>query len=187
MTWPKKGRAQFGTEAQQWREKLLARRDLSREPFDRHGEIRDLDRKSAIAEGLKNLDQFGPDGSRKRWWAFEGFTAVDCYLSTNKLKIYIEGKFTDILSSSTDWYPTRNQLMRNLESAQADAKGSPFVCLLITEDEPFGMSKTKIESSLPHLSDFQRQELMGHFLGAITWRQACEATGVDHSSLPSTV
>jgi hypothetical protein len=188
MTWPKNGTAQYGTDTQQWREKLMGRRDLSREPSDRHDELRDTDRETAIAEGLKGLDRFGPAGSRMKWWAFEGSTAVDCYLATDKLKIYVEGKFTDVLSPSTDWYRTRNQLMRNLESAQADAKGTPFVCLLITEDGPFGILEAKkIQSSLPHLADAQQQDLMRHFLGATTWRQACQATGVDYSSLPSTV
>jgi hypothetical protein len=187
MTWPQKGEAPFGADTLQWRERLMGRRDLSGEPFDRHEEIRDTDRKTAISEGIKGLEQFGPDGSRRKWWAFEGFTAVDCYLATDRLKIYVEGKFTDNLSSSTNWYRTRNQLVRNLESAQADAKGSPFVCLLITEDEPFGLSETKIQDSLPHLTEAQQQDLMRHFLGATTWRRACQATAVDYSSLPSTV
>jgi len=188
MTWPGNGTARFGTETQQWREKLMGRQDLSREPFDRRDEIRDADRKTAIAEGLRGLDQFGPAGSRMKWWAFEGFTAVDCYLATDKLKIYVEGKFTDVLSPSTNWYRNRNQLMRNLESAQADAKGDPFVCLLITEDEPLGiLDAKKIQSSLPHLAHAQQQDLMLHFLGATTWRQACLATGVNYGSLASTV
>src|SRR5580704_15618716 len=49
------------------------------------------------------------------------------YLSTPRLKIHVEGKFTDVPSSSTVWYRTRNQLVRNLETAHADAEGT--LCL----------------------------------------------------------
>lgn len=133
MTWPKNGRARFGRETQQWRDKLMGRRDLSNEPLDRHTEIRKADRGEAIEEALKELTTHHAAGCDKKWWAFEGRTSVDCYLATDRLRIYVEGKRTDILSPSTDWYPSRNQLMRNLESARADVAGSPFACLVIAE------------------------------------------------------
>lgn len=186
MSWPKNGREQFGPDTQQRRKRLMGLRDLSGEPLDRHDEIRDTDRETAISEGLKSLEQFGPAGSKGKWWAFEGFTAVDCYLSTPRLKIYVEGKFTDVPSPSTDWYRTRNQLVRNLETAHADAEGIPFLCLLITGDPFLGIPKAKIQNSLPHLAEAQQQHLMRH-LGATTWREACQATGIDYSSLQSTI
>ncbi len=186
MKWPKNGKAKFAPDTEQWRKRLMGLRDLFHEPPDRQEEIRDTDRKAAISEGIKSLEQFGPARSKGKWWAFEGQTAVDCYLSTPKLKIYVEGKFTDVPSSSTDWYRTRNQLVRNLETARADAEGIPFVCLLITGDPFGGISKAKIQNSLPHLAEAQQQDLMRH-LGATTWREACQATDVDYSSLQSTV
>jgi hypothetical protein len=39
-------------------------------------------------------------------------------------QLYVEGKRTEMLSAATDWYPARNQLLRNLESAGADAKAA---------------------------------------------------------------
>jgi hypothetical protein len=46
-----------------------------------------------------------------------------------------------------------------------------------------------LDGSLPHLSPNERQELIGHFLGCITWREACEATSPysDWDSLPDMV
>ena len=37
---------------------------------------------------------------------------------------------------------------------------------------------------LPHLTDDERRDLMAHFLGCLTWRMVCDATGLDYGSLP---
>jgi hypothetical protein len=186
LAWPDGGRAGFGTETQNWREKLMGRRDLSNEPRDRHLQIRKADRQDAIARGLKELPTLGAAGSERKWWAFEGCTSVDCYLATDRLQIYVEGKRTDILSPSRDWYPSRNQLIRNLESARADAAATPFACLLIAEERLSAVPLSRIQASLPHLLETEQCSLMRHFLGSITWREACDATGVDYDELPAT-
>ena len=187
MTWPKGGSAQFGPETQYWREKLMGRRDLSRESFNQHTYIRQSDREEAIKQGLRELSRKGPSGSTREWWAFEGYTSVDCFLETDKLRIYIEGKRTDVPSSSTEWYRNRNQLLRNLESAREDAGAVPFVCIVIAEQRLPVIDNSLVLKSLPHLSDLQRKELMRNFLGSTTWVEACQATGVDYNSLPATV
>jgi hypothetical protein len=69
-------------------------------------------------EALKELTKVGAAGSKYKWWAFEGFTSVDCWLETETLLLLIEGKRTDTVSASTDWYPIRNQVVRILEGAQ---------------------------------------------------------------------
>jgi hypothetical protein len=174
MSWPKKNRARYGEEAQLWREKLMGRHEAA-------------DREEAQHKALAELAACGPEKCHGKWWAFEGQTAVDCYLATDRLRIYIEGKRKDVLSPSTDWYPLRNQLMRNLESAAAHAAGNPFVCVVMAEDKLPNISDVVIRDSLPHMSDAERQSLMQHFLGTITWREACGATGVDYGELPDTV
>ena len=164
----------------------MGRRDLSSEPVERHEDIRKADREDATKQALTELAKHGAVGSHKKWWAFEGRTSVDCYLATDRFRIYGEGKRTDILSPSTDWYPHRNQLVRNLESASADAGGTPFVCLLITGHRLPKVPDSMIRAGLPHLSEIEQRELLRHFLGTITWREACDATGVDYQKLPDT-
>jgi hypothetical protein len=186
MTWPRNGRARFGPEAQQWREKLMGRRDLLSEPVARHAEIRQSDCEEATQQALRELLTHGTAGSHKQWWAFEGRTSIDCYLATDRLRIYVEGKRTDILSPSTDWYPRRNQLIRNLESAGADAGTTPFACLVIAEQELSPIPASLVHDSLPHFSEEDRRNLLKNFLGSITWRDACKATGVDYDKLPDT-
>jgi hypothetical protein len=55
------------------------------------------------------------------WWRFEGVTRLDCVLMTENLVVTIEGKRTEGLSSSTEWYPARTQIVRNLEAARPPA------------------------------------------------------------------
>lgn len=90
----------------------MGRRDLTGEPNERRNEIREADRYYAIHQALGELSRLGPTGSRRRWWAFEGFTSVDFYIQTADLRIYVEGKRTETLTLSTDWYPRRSQLLR---------------------------------------------------------------------------
>ena len=187
MTWPKKGKAQFGPLAQHWREKLMGTRDLSTEPPERRSAIRASDRQAAIQEALSQLDIHGARGSFKQWWAFEGRTSVDCYLSTDRLRICVEGKRTDILSPSTDWYPRRNQLLRNLEAARSDANGAPFACIVIAEKPLPALPENMVADGLPHLAEAEREDLLRHFLGSITWRDATQVTGVDYHKLPDRI
>jgi hypothetical protein len=99
----------------------------------------------------------------------------------------VEGKRTDALSSATDWFPRRNQMIRNVESARANSEGVPFGCLLITEEAPPTITSSMIQDSLPHLTETEQNALMPHFWGAFTWRQACEATDIEYGALPLTV
>ena len=169
LTWPGNGTRQFGKETQTLRKQL----------FGGSQEV-------ALA-ALRELEREGASKSERKWWAFEGCTFVDCYLETERLKLYVEGKRTEMLSAATDWYPKRNQLLRNLESARADAKGKPFAILLMVEKPQPGLTPTQLESGLPHLSPVDRAALTQHYLGTVTWREACKATGVGYDSLPHVV
>jgi hypothetical protein len=184
LTWPK--RDSWSPETRSKREKLFGRRDLSGISIERHAEVRALDYSSMTSEALSALATHGASGSSKKWWAFEGFTSVDCLISTGRFRLYIEGKRTEGLSRSINWYPKRNQFLRNLESARADAEGVPFGCLVISEHPIAAISDTVIRESLPHLDPAGRSALLQNYLGNITWREACHATGVDFSSLPET-
>ena len=169
LTWPDKGTRRFSEKTQKPREELF------------HGS------QDVMRAGIRELEQLGVAKSEKLWWAFEGCTSVDYYLETEKLKLYIEGKRTEMLSAATDWYPARNQLLRNLECARADAKGKPFACLLIVEKPMPDLTQKQIEEGLPHMSLADRESLLKHFLGSATWREVCEATGVAYDSLPDVV
>ena len=113
---------------------------------------------------------------------------LDCALLTEKLVITVEGKRTEPLSAATDWYPKRTQLVRNLEAAKHVSNGRAWASVLISETEvPEGTAAAldkSLPSAAPHLSDAERSELHDHYLGNITWRTACDATGLDFSLLP---
>jgi len=147
----------------------------------------DTQRASTI-KAISELDRLRAKGSRRKWWAFEGFTEVDCYLETENLVLLIEGKRTEPLSSATMWYPERNQIIRNLEVARetAAAKRKDHAVLLIAEKIiTFDLMK-EAKAGLPHLNQKDIEEISNHYLGCTTWPDVCEATGLLFSELPDT-
>ena len=176
MTWPvsKGRRVSYGATTQARREALFGLKG-------------DSVRKEAQAASLRALDRDGAAKSAPRWWAFEGFTEVDCCLETDKLVLLIEGKRTESLSGSTAWYAGRNQLHRNLEAARDLAAGREFGVFVIGEEEIPEATLGSSEAGLPHLNTTERAELMSHYLGALTWSQVCDITGIDYTSLPRNV
>jgi hypothetical protein len=168
MTWPENGRRSFGDTTQRLREKLIA------------GE------RWAIEEALAALKASGSKGSARKWWAFEGFTEVNCYLETENLVLFVEGKRTEPLSSATDWYPKRNQLVRNLEVAKVIAKEKDYAVLILCEEPLAPISDQEFIDGLPHLQKHEALAMRDHYLGCVTWREACDATGITLSDLPET-
>lgn len=142
-------------------------------------------RAEAQQEAHTQLDAVGAAGSKRKWWAFEGFTEVDCCLQTDKLVLLVEGKRTEPLSGSTDWLPARSQLVRNLEVAGALAGDRAAAVLLITET-PIDkvLDNELIAVSAPWLDDSARAAVADRFLGQVTWSAACDATGLNFANLP---
>jgi hypothetical protein len=118
----------------------------------------------------------GPDGSRRNWWAFEGFTSVDCVLETDRLLVFVEGKRKEAISAATDWYPKRNQIVRNVEVASCAAKesGKDFGVILCAETH-VELPERAFKEGLPHLSESEQQALRTHYWGCITWQQIVDA------------
>jgi len=141
---------------------------------------------NAQEEARRRLNCSGCRGSMGWWWAFEGETVVDCYLETDRLIMFFEGKRLEQLSTRTTWMAIRNQLWRNLDAAAnfAAATGKRYAVMLLAETcEPVG----DFDASLPHLSPEERRFLQGHYLGCVTWPQACQATGIGYNQLHDTI
>ena len=116
--WPHDPRT-YGEDTQQRRENLFGV---------------DPERRAQVQDDAESeLDKHRAAGSRAKWWAFEGWTEVDCCLQTDRLVLLIEGKRTESLSASTDWLPQRSQLVRNLEVVEALAGDRRGAVLLMTE------------------------------------------------------
>jgi DNA-directed RNA polymerase specialized sigma24 family protein len=175
MTWPQDGKKKrrFGANTQEWRAKLLGKSETGVS--------------AAQQEARRELERCGAARSWRKWWAFEGYTSLDCCLETDRLVLAIEGKRTDVLSRSIDWYSHRNQLVRNLEVTQQAAQGRDFALIVIAEEEIEPVTDDMFEKSLPHLSPDEQMGLRRHYLGCVLWRDVCQATGIPYSSLPDTV
>ncbi len=151
------------------------------------------ERAQAQAEGLDKLDRGGPAGSRHQWWAFEGFSALDCCLVTDRAVIVIEGKRTERVSSKVLWYPSRNQLWRNVEAAQTLAGPRTFGVIVGVETDDDGKREldaamSSLDKSCPHLLPAERTALARHLLGYVTWKGTLKpAFGLPDSCFPETV
>jgi hypothetical protein len=180
LCWPRTSNAKprtYGTDTQEWRTAFLA------------GDADYEDRLALQRQALDALAMHGGQGSRGKHWAFEGFTEVDCFLATERLVLAIEGKRKEPLASSTDWYPRRNQLVRNLEALHELAEGRCAAVLLVTETPLEGtLSEEILEASLPHVSEEADRRAIGRgYLGQMTWQQLCGAVGVPYpAALPAT-
>jgi hypothetical protein len=128
----------------------------------------------AQREALCHLTALGAPGSRRAWWAFEGFTHVDCCLMTERFVLFVEGKRTEAVSSSTRWFANRSQLWRNVEAAKEFGGGREAAVILAVESESQGLAalraaESRLAGSLPHLSPAERAGIDRRFLGFVTW------------------
>jgi hypothetical protein len=165
-------RATFGAKskgAQQWRAKLFS------------GDADSVSQ--AQAEGLRQLSKRLGAHGRSKWWAFEGFTHVDCCLITDACVVFVEGKRTDAVAPSTRRFQLRSQLWRNVEAAQEFAGSREFAVMLAVEHEADGVSAlaagaASLAGSYPHLEPPQRSELDRHLLGFVTWADVVTRFGL---------
>lgn len=174
LSWPR--RENFGAATRRLRRALLYD-----EPPGRH---------DAQVQALELLETRAV--SEPGWWRFEGSSFIDCVLATDRFVVTIEGKRTEPLSAATDWYPQRSQIVRNLEAARQLAKGRKWATLVISETELAEAGSAHVAASLdraaPHCSEHEKAELQAAYLGNITWESACQAIGLDHTTvLPDTV
>lgn len=137
-------------------------------------------------EALSELDCSEVEGSKRKWWAFEGFTSVDCLLETERLLVLIEGKRTEGISKSTDWFRGRNQVIRNLEVARAMAGATKEYAVLLCAEKHIELPDAAWCDSLPHFSEQDINELQRHYLGCTTWPEIVRSLCPD-LQLPDTL
>jgi hypothetical protein len=143
---------------------------------------------AVLQEAISAIGDSASDHHRK-WWCLEGTTSVDCALFTKNLVLFVEGKRTESGSSpDVSWYHGRDQVLRNLDCARwyGQQHELDYYTMLIIEDgDKEGAKRAReiespkrIASSLPHLSEAERQKMMRHYLGFTTWRKVVEAFGL---------
>lgn len=115
------------------------------------------------------------------WWLFEGVADIDCVLISNRLVLTIEAVESGRPAPVTPWYPPRSRLVRTLEAARALAEHRRWASLLISEQPLPEGSPEHLQHGLadaaPHLSEDERAELRGAYLGNLTWAQVEAAVG----------
>ena len=165
-------RKHFGAKSDQarhWRRKLFS--------DDKHlvSEAQD--------EGRRQLGKRLAQRGRNKWWAFEGFSRIDCCLITSQCVLFVEGKRTESVSPSTLWFQERSQLWRNVEAAKEFAGDKEFAVILAVEREADGTTAlasaaSSLDGSYPHLDAGQRTELARHLVGFVTWPEIVTRFGL---------
>ena len=148
--------------SREWRRKLFSR-DAPLVSEARQEAERQLAKRAALR-------------GRQKWWAFEGFSHVDCCLLTDRCVIFVEGKRTETVSPSTLWFAQRSQIWRNVEAAREFAGGRQFGVILVVASErdgraALGAAINSLTASYPHLPPDQQAELGRHLLGFTTWSE----------------
>lgn len=148
--------------AQHWRRKLFA------------SNLQDVN--EAQREGLAQLEKRLAQRGRNKWWAFEGFSHIDCCLVTETCVLFVEGKRTESVSPSTLWFKQRSQLWRNVEAAQEFAGGRQFGVILAVEQHSEGVAALDVAAgslvaSYPHRNTAEQAELSRHLVGFVTWSE----------------
>jgi hypothetical protein len=110
------------------------------------------------------------------WWRFEDVTTLDCALLSTRLVLTVVGKAGEPLAPATAWYPARSELVRALETAKQLSQGRGWGSLVLS-DEPLPDATAEhlaqtLSGGAPHLTDAERDELLGNYLGNPTWAQA---------------
>jgi hypothetical protein len=110
------------------------------------------------------------------WWLFEGLGDIDCVLISDRLVLTIDTVQGDAPEPVTPWYPPRSRLVRTLEAAKALAEHRRFASILISPRPLPEGTEAHLEQSLaaaaPHLDEAERAELLGAYLGNLTWDAA---------------
>ena len=137
----------------------------------------------AQAEGRRQLGKRLKQRGRNKWWAFEGFSRIDCCLITSECVLFVEGKRTEGVSPSTLWFEQRSQLWRNVEAAKELAGDKQFAVILAVEREADGTNAldsaaSSLAGSYPHLDTEQRTELARHLIGFVTWSEIVTRFGL---------
>jgi hypothetical protein len=106
------------------------------------------------------------------WWRFEAAAAPECVLMTDRLVLTVQSDATEPLAPATPWFPARTRLVRDLEAARRLSGERPYGSLLIADAEPESSIEQLVAAGTPHLDAGARAELLGGYLGRVSWEAA---------------
>ena len=143
----------------------------------------------AQREALSHLTALGAEGSRLAWWAFEGFSHIDCCVVTDRFVLCVDDRRADVTAASTPWFRSRSRLWHLVEAVQQFARGRAFGVILGVETETQGLHaldrcRANVTASYPHLAPEARAELADRLLGFVAWPTVADRFGVSPQGRP---
>ena len=141
----------------------------------------------AQAEGLNELSKRLGSRGRHKWWAFEGFTHIDCCLVTDECVLFVEGKRTEGVSPSTRWFEQRSQLWRNVEAAKEFAGAKEFAMILAVENAADGTTaltdgSASLVVAIPISHPSNAASWPAISIGFVTWAEVVTRFGLSRTS-----
>jgi hypothetical protein len=133
----------------------------------------------------KALDRLQKPHRDRAWFVFEGVTKPDVYLETQNAIIVIEGKRTEAdITRYTTWMPVRHQMLRHIDSAWDKRGGRVVLGMFVVEANGGDVEVPQrwrevcaetvrpdvVDSSLPHRSPAERNEIAKAYIGVTTWQ-----------------
>ena len=124
------------------------------------------------------------------WWRFEEARTADCVLATDRLVVVVQGREDGAPAEpATPWFPRRSALVRDLEAARRLADGGKAYGVIVLSGTPTPDADPEavaaaVAAGAPHLDSAEQAELVGAWLGELSWERAAQATGVDLAAVP---
>lgn len=97
---------------------------------------------------------------------------MDCCLETDDFVLFVEGKRNEDVSSQVRWWPTRDQVLRNLDCAKEYAGAREYYVMTMCDRMEERASLEMLEQSLPHRTPEERTEIARRYLGHVIWGEA---------------
>jgi hypothetical protein len=170
---------QMHNEKRQRNESYFLRKKL----FEGDQEIRSL--------ALRLLSKNYPN--QRVWYVFEGYTCPDIYIETENYIFIGEAKRTEKhITSSTDWYKTRDQLIRHVDSVIGRDK--KVVSFYIFDRDTYKDSNYSgylnkyddmnfLRQNLPHRNVSDIKKIMESYIGHIFWDDLSELFSISYPDM----
>lgn len=128
----------------------------------------------------------------REWSVMEGPGHPHAYVATSDAVAVVEGEASELdgAGSGTE-PPIHHRILQHLDAALGPAGPRSLWGFLMVEGADDGsvprvwldacaaaLDPDVLKRSLPHRSSVEREFIAGCFLGAVTWRRACEVLGV---------
>ena len=151
---------------------------------------------------MAGLEALRTSAGPRGWHILEGATYPDVFIETSDALVVIEGKRTESGPTlDTTWLTGRHQIWRHLDAAW-EIRGRRHVFgFFVVEGHNSSIEvpalwqqvcrdaagAASLNSSFPHRSAAERDEIAACLIGVTTWQRVCDNFQIPFETLPATI